>query len=290
MERKIKTLEGVAANEVAEVFNDAFADYFIPFRLSEEQLIQKMRVDKTDLSLSVGVFDNGQLIAFILHGKDTINQQKVAYNGGTGVIPEKRGAGLAKQMYRFILPILAAKGINSLVLEVISNNVQAIKSYKQSGFETRRKLLCYKGKIAASTKNNEVKIKELRNYDWELMESFWDILPTWQNARSAIEEVKTTNVSLGASIENQLVGYVIYSPSNRRIQQIAVHRDFRQKGIASTLVSVLVEAHGSTIFIINVDENSTPVNAFLKKIGLEMSLEQMEMELKIEKTDIFTVH
>lgn len=282
MERKIKTLEGIGISKILKVFNEAFSDYFIPFRLSKDQLAQKMLVDQTDLSLSVGVFEKEELIAFILHGIDTINEEKVVYNGGTGVIPEKRGAGLSKQMYRFILPLLAKKGVNSLMLEVISNNIQAIKSYEQSGFETIRKLLCYKGEVSVSSKNNNVLIKELQGYNWQLMESFWDIYPTWQNAQSAVNKVKRTNISLGAYIGNRLVAYVIYNPNNQRIHQIAVHKDFRRRGIASTLIFQLVNVHGHTISIINVDKNSTPVNTFLKAIGLEVNLEQLEMKLGLD--------
>jgi len=283
MERKIDTLEGVKISKILDAFNESFSDYFIPFKLSKEQLIQKMLVDKTDLSLSVGVFENEQLIAFILHGIDAIKKQRVIYNGGTGVIPKKRGAGLSKQMYRFILPYLAERGINNLVLEVISNNVPAIKSYEQSGFKTIRRLICYKGEVVVETSNNSIVIKKLQDYNWELMESFWDTYPTWQNSKSVTNELKYKNVSLGAYIENQLVGYLIFNPKNRRIQQIAVSKDFRRKRIASHLIAALIEKYGATFSIINVDKNSKPINTFLKEIGFEITLEQLEMKLQLDE-------
>lgn len=280
---EIKTLEGIDKKEIVKVFNDSFSDYFIPFKLTVEQLTSKMLADKTDLSLSVGVFENGKLIAFILHGFDTINNQEVVYNGGTGVIPEKRGFGLTKQMYLFILPILVEKGVNKLMLEVIIENIQAIKSYEKSGFKANRELLCYKGEVGVSNTKNDLEIKELQSYNWELMESFWDIHPTWQNSKSVINELKYDNISLGAYFENQLVGYVIYNPTNKRIQQIAVSKDFRQKRIASTLFSELINKFGNTFSIINVDKSSKSVNAFLNSIGFQINLEQLEMELQLDK-------
>ncbi len=280
---EIKTLEGIDLKEILKIFNDSFSDYFVPFKLTEEQLTSKMLVDKTDLSLSIGVFENGKLIAFILHGFDTINNQNVIYNGGTGVIPEKRGLGLTKQMYLFILPLLAKKGINKLMLEVISENIQAIKSYDKFGFKVKRELLCYKGEVEVSNPNNNIEIKELQNYNWELMESFWDIYPTWQNSKSVVNELKYNNTSLGAYIENQLVGYVIYNPTNKRIQQIAVSKYFRKKRIASTLILELTEKYGNTLSIINVDKRSNVVNDFFNKIGLENNLEQLEMEFELNK-------
>ena len=119
---EIKSLTGTNCKDILNVFNNSFSDYFVPFKLTEEQLVSKMISDKTDLELSVGVFENQKLIAFILHGFDITNNQNVVYNGGTGVIPEKRGLGLTKQMYAFNLPVLEKKGIavalnNSVILK-----------------------------------------------------------------------------------------------------------------------------------------------------------------------------
>lgn len=283
MENVIKTLEDVNINEIVTAFNQSFADYFIPFKLTEEQLKSKMIADKTELPLSVGVFEEDHLIAFILHGYDVINGEQVVYNGGTGVIPDKRGSRLSQKMYRFILPILKERGIDCLVLEVISENIKAIKSYKNSGFKTSRELLCYKGEASVSNPDNDLKISELRHYDWDLMTSFWDIRPTWQNSNNVLNELKHNNISLGAYFDNQLVGYIIYNPANKRIQQIGVSKDFRQKGIASTLLTELINAYDSTFSIGNVDKRSKTVNDFLQKIGLKIDIEQLEMKLQLDK-------
>ena len=152
---EIKSLIGTNCKDILNVFNNSFSDYFVPFKLTEEQLVSKMISDKTDLELSVGVFENQKLIAFILHGFDITNNQNVVYNGGTGVIPEKRGLGLTKQMYAFNLPVLEKKGIDKIILEVISNNIQAIKSYKKIGFITTRELDCFQGNFETSTSNKE---------------------------------------------------------------------------------------------------------------------------------------
>lgn len=280
---EIKSLEGIDNKEILSVFNESFSDYFVPFKLTEDQLTSKMIADKTDLELSVGVFENQKLIAFILHGLDTINNQKVVYNGGTGVIPEKRGSGLTKQMYLFNLPILEKKGVNKIILEVISKNIQAIKSYKKSGFETVRELACYKGKFTPTRTNKEVKIKKLHTYPWKLMESFWDLHPTWQNSNNIMNILSIENTSFGAYIKDQLVGYTIYNPKSKRILQIAIHKGFRKQGIASSLIAELTKKNGNSFSIINVDKKAENVNSFFDSIGFENYLEQLEMELEINK-------
>ncbi|MEM7485095.1 MAG: GNAT family N-acetyltransferase [Bacteroidota bacterium] len=279
---ELKTLGGVDKKELLKVFNRSFSDYFIPFKLTEEQLTSKMLADKIDLELSVGVFENEKPIAFMLHGFDRIDNLRIVYNGGTGVIPNKRGLGLTKRMYRFILPNLAEKRVNKIVLEVIDKNIQAIKSYRKSGFKTTRALACYKGDFKILKTNKQVAIKNLESYSWGLMETFWDIHPTWQNSNNVLSKLQSQNSSLGAYIKNELVGYVIFNPVNKRIKQIAINKDFRKKAIASALISELAKKHGNTFSVINVDKKSESINKFFNAIGLENYIDQLEMELKID--------
>ena len=280
---EIRTLAGIDNIKILTVFNESFSDYFVPFRLTEDQLKSKIIADKIDLELSVGVFENGKLIGFILNGFDFINNQNVVYNGGTGVIPEKRGLGLTKQMYIFNLPVLEKKGIDKIILEVVSNNIQAIKSYNKSGFKTTRELVCFKGNFQTTKSNKEVEIKELKNYQWNLMESFWDVNTTWQNSKNAMSRMKGDNDSLGAYINNQLVGYIIYTAKSNRIQQLAVHKDFRKLGIASKLIAQMTQKYGSSFSVINVDKNAKNITSFFNSVGFENYIEQLEMELVLNK-------
>jgi len=279
---EIKTLKGLNNNDILNVFNLSFSDYFIPFHLTQEQLTLKLLAENIDLELSVGVFEKGKLIAFILHGINNINGHKIIYNGGTGVVPNKRGQGLTKQMYHFILPILKEKGITNLFLEVISKNIQAIKSYEKSGYKTVRKLICYKGHLKTLKINNDLEIKKINNYNWNLMESFWDISPTWQNSKNTVNALKDENVSIGAYLQNQLIGYIIYNPNNKRLQQIAIDKKIRENRVASTLIHGLTVEFGNSLSIINVDKSYKPINLFFEKIGLKNFLEQIEMKLQLD--------
>lgn len=278
---EIKSLKGTATKEIASVFNHAFSDYFVPLKMNEDQLRAKMLADNTDLELSIGVFEDGNPIAFMLHGYDTIDGQRIVYNGGTGVIPDKRGTGLTKKMYEYSLPVLTEKGIDKVILEVITNNIQAIKSYERSGFVKKRELACFKGEFTADKFNKEVVIKELSGYNWSELESFWDITPTWQNSKSTLDKTQVSDNSIGAYIEDKLVGYAVYKPSTKRLQQIAVCKDHRRQGIATELVTNLA-SNDPNITVINVDKKAGHVCDFFKAIGLENYLEQFEMELALQ--------
>lgn len=279
---EIRNLNNVSTSEILNAFNESFSDYFVPLKLTAEQLTAKMRADKIDLSLSVGAFDNEKLVAFILHGLDTIDNKIIVYNGGTGVIPEQRGSGLTKRMYQYVLPVLAEKGIDKIVLEVIDKNIQAIKSYEKSGFQIKRNLACYKGDFNIKYTNKDVAIRSMQNYTWDVMQSFWDVEPSFQNSINVVEELKSDTLSLGAFLDNELVGYVIYNPSNKRIQQIATKKNYRKQGIASSLIREIIEKNGNSCSIINIDKKSKNTLDFLNSLGLKSFLEQIEMELDIK--------
>jgi len=184
-------------------------------------------------------------------------------------------------MYEFILPALKEKEIDTLVLEVISKNIQAIKSYERVGYTQVRGLNCYKGNLVKLPINEKLEIKKIENYDWHKMQSFWDFTPTVQNGILAINELKSTLVLLGAFLNNQMIGYLIYNPATKRLPQIAIHKEFRRKGVATSLIQYLTVNFDPSLVVINVDKRDQPIDNFFKKMGLECFLEQIEMNLAL---------
>ncbi|MCT3924169.1 GNAT family N-acetyltransferase [Elizabethkingia anophelis] len=273
----IQTIETIDTSQILQVFNQSFADYLIPMKLTEEQLEFKMRSDKTDKSMSVMVKDGEKPVAFILHGKQMIDGKLVVYNGGTGVIPENRKSGWVREMYDLILPILKEKGAQKLVLEVITDNTPAIKSYQKFGYTINRKLKCYRGEIIAEAIKQEAEIREVADFGWKKMKTFWDVQPTWQNSVNVLEEIKEHCKILGAFIGRQLVGYLVFNPEAKKIYQLAVSSEHRRKGIGTQLLVSLKEIVGASISVINVDEDSVAANKFLQKSGLKVFIEQYEM-------------
>ncbi|WP_407481840.1 GNAT family N-acetyltransferase [Elizabethkingia meningoseptica] len=274
----IQTLETIDTSQILQVFNESFADYIVPMKLTEEQLEFKMKSDKTDKGLSIMVKEGDKPIAFILHGKQVLNGKLTVYNGGTGVVPGNRGAGWVREMYDLILPLLKENKVEELVLEVIIGNAPAIKSYKKIGYTIHRKLKCYRGKITAGKIAEHAEIREISGFDWKKKQSFWDIHPTWQNSANVLEEIKEHCKILGAFVNDKLVGYLIFNPDARKVYQFAVAPEHRRKGIGTQLFTALKQEIREDISIINVDEGSKATHLFLKKTGLEVFIEQYEMK------------
>lgn len=280
---EFKTLANITIDELLSVFNHSFSDYVIPFHLTKEVLISKIAAEKLDMNLSAGAFDDGKLVGFILQSEKVENGEKIIYNGGTGVVPESRGKGLVRKMYDFIIPVLKERNANTLLLEVIEGNQPAIRAYENLGFAIVRRLLCFNGSIQQGKENAEVSIRDLKDFQWDLLCSFWDIEPSWQGSVFVLEPMPENYMTLGAYDGEKLVGYIIYGPAAKKIYQFAVDKNYRNSGIGTKLFNAVKEKNGGqTIALNNVDDSSENTSQFLsEKVGLNNWLSQFEMKRPI---------
>lgn len=275
-----RSLQNIPISTLAATFNYAFSDYLVPLHLSEAQLENKIISDGVRLELSAGAFEGDHLIGFILHGFDIVDGRRILYNAGTGVIPEKRGQKITARLFEFILPTLRAENVKRVQLEVIHGNQPAIKTYQSIGFEVVRELDCFKGTVA-SQNTSGFNIRGLGLYDWPLMRSFWDWQPSWQNSVRALENVKDTNISIGAFDGENLIGYLLYNPISNRVQQFAVDPHYRRRGAGRALFGHIAQLANKDLVLINVDHNATETAAFLLSLGLEPYVSQYEMAIEL---------
>ena len=278
----IQTLTNAPIEQILATFNRSFSDYLVPLQLTEEQLERKIHSENIDLAFSAGAFEDGELVGFILHATGIVNGQKVAYNAGTGVVPAHRGKNLTARLYAFILPFLNAAGVQSVVLEVITENVAALKTYQNTGFSVRRELICFKGTIeAGEMAPNHYRIESLKTHDWPLLQSFWDWSPSWQNAQPAVDQLLDSNITLASFDGERLAGYLIFNPQSKRIQQFAVRQEDRRRHVAQSLFQYVAGHFGAEVTLINVDAVSENTIGFLEEIGLKPFVRQYEMEMRV---------
>src|SRR6478672_4126441 len=186
----IHTLSELTAADLAAVFNTAFEGYFLPIRLSEQQMADKIKSENIRLDYSVGVTIDDRLAGFILTGIDKDHQQTISYNAGTGVIPEFRGLKLTEKMYDYLLPILKKQNIRKHQLEVITQNTKALKIYQHIGYQITKTVSSFKGKIIAPSKELTYEFVKLDLTEDRLVQSFWNHFPTYQNTLSSINRNK----------------------------------------------------------------------------------------------------
>ena len=267
-----------------KAYLDAFSDYIVDLRMSEQQLERTMIQNGVRFDFSVGAFDGDRMIGFTVNGFDLWGGQPTAYDSGTGVSPTHRRRGIAGELFNFMLPQLKKLGVRQYLLEVITSNEPAVNLYRKLGFRETRKLAVLKLdaplKPAQTASENAVTIRDIAKPDWRLFQSFWDGQPSWQFSVESIARSVTQKIFLGAFVGDGCVGYAVASPVSGTIFQLAVDKAHRRKGIASLLLATL-QARVETeqpLKINNLDYSLEGTQAFCAAAGFKLVLNQFEME------------
>lgn len=280
-----KTLENVDIDIIHKAFINAFSDYQVKIDLPlwklQQMLVRRGYVPEK----SMGAFDGEVLVGFILNGFRKWNGKLTTYDTGTGVLPEYRKQGITTGMFQKVMEQLKNEGAEQYLLEVIKQNTSAYELYKKQGFEILRTFSCFKQDKNKYKSQKVFTVEHLQGFsaaDWEQFKQFWDIQPSWQNS---IESICATSQEFIYSVvrtDNKIVGYGIIDKRTGDIPQISVDRNYRRKGIASSIMTDLMNnTESGTAAVINVDDSSKVLKDFLSALGFDCYVEQYEMVLEI---------
>ena len=268
-------------------FVAAFSDYVVKMQPSEEQFSEMLTRRGIRFDLSVGAFSGNRLVGFNLNGLDFWSDRLTVYDTGTGVIPEYRGQSIASRMFEFSLSKLKQVAAQQYLLEVIDSNAAAIKVYKGVGFREVRKLKSYRlsgSKTRRATEETtELELRIETGPDWGLWQSFWDWEPSWQNSINSIERSLDRKILMCAFIGGCCVGYGIVYPATGDIPQLAVHKDYRRRGIGTQILKSLeLQIKGEQFGrMINVDASAEEALKFCAAMGMNRIVDQYEMVLAL---------
>ncbi|MEO1514586.1 MAG: GNAT family N-acetyltransferase [Bacteroidota bacterium] len=275
---KIQTLENTSTEDLLLAFNNSFENYFIPLHLSLEQLEFKLQVDNAQLDLSVGMFDDGKLVGFILHGLHAATQ--TVYNGGTGVIGSHRGKKITKQLYDHTFSLWKERGIQHAQHEVVKENVVAKKIYEDVGFAEHRLLNCMRTKEAIEATNPY----EVLAFSGDDMILGWmedDMIPTWQNSLQSIGLQKDRLLQYLVKEKDEAVGNLLINAASNRILRLNVRKDRRRQGVATALLSHASQKNPN-LSVLNLDAANEEVMGFFASRGFDVFLQQYEMTMDMD--------
>ena len=269
-----------------QAFLKAFADYQLPFQLSFDQFVQKFIYKlNIDYDLSVGTFFKGHLVGFIFSSTGIYRGKQTAYNGGTGVVNEHRGNNLTIRMYDYLIPKLKERNIRQAVLEVLTENERAVKSYERCGFSIYTTYHCYKLKKFSNPANNllsQISISRTTKPDWSLYEKFADTTPYFLDSTPILRQNLEHEHLAEARLGDEIVGYIIFQPQVSRLSHIAVDKNRRGNGIGKMLLDYALKAsHTNSLTVLNVDQSQKTLINILKHIGFEPTVDQFEMVREI---------
>jgi len=161
---------------------------------------------------------------------------------------------------------------------VIQENVKAIHVYEKVGLKTKRGFHCFNGeiKIEEDVNKDDLKFVNINTPDWNLLKSFLDYQPAWENNTLSIKKDLEKYSIYGVFKNNNIIAFAIVKKENGYIPQFAVSKKHRSNGVAKFLFYEISKIH-PTIKINNVDSSALSSLNFLNKIGLKNVINQFEM-------------
>lgn len=272
----------LSASDLASLyacFLEAFSDYQVDMRMTQEQFAQRLSRDGVQLTICAAAFDDDRMIGFYMNGIGEWQGKRTAYDAGTGVISSYRKRGIARDLFAFLVPRLKEASVAQYLLEVITTNTPAVELYRKVGFVETRQLAVFRSDERIRTVGDlkGVSIRRVEQPDWKLFESFWDGYPSWQNSIGAVERAKDKTFVAGAYQDEQLVGYgVVFKPS-AILMQLAVALRHRRKGIGRTIITALQREVEGLLKTNNVDAQMQSAMGFYEALGFKEVLRQFEM-------------
>ena len=273
---EIKNLSNTSLEEVVFAILMAFEGYFVTMPSDPVYWKSRFQSARVDWTCSFGLFDEGELVAFIINGIDYEGTAKVAFNTGTGVVPKYRGQKIVDQLYEYAFPFLKEKEITHYALDVIQENSRAIRVYERIGFSIQKEHHCFKGKIATSsyqTSLKQISIAEIQDSK--------DYLHAWDNSIPAIKNSPKGTYSCYEvlNLEQEKIGFFVINPISGYLPQFEIYQtDLTQNW--SLLFDGIAQINRA-LKISNVDGERRDQRAILTSLRLENTINQYGMERKI---------
>ena len=156
---RIISAASVTLEELAAAFTAAFSGYFYPMTLTAEQLSRRVRFEHLDILRSLLAYDDdvGELVGMAMLGV----RQETGWVGGFGMTETYRGRGWARELMTALIAEARGLALGQLKLEVLTQNVAAIRLYERAGMKIARDLLIFeRQEDAPSPSQNVAPLKE----------------------------------------------------------------------------------------------------------------------------------
>jgi GNAT superfamily N-acetyltransferase len=141
---EIRRLSECTWKDAVSVWNEGFQDYFTDVKMNVDTFTARLAREGLSPALSIMAYHGGQPVGILLNGIRVIGSKRIAWNGGTAVVPCSRRLGVGKALVEAALRIYRENGVNIATLEAIRQNERAIALYRQMGYEEIDRLRIYR--------------------------------------------------------------------------------------------------------------------------------------------------
>jgi GNAT superfamily N-acetyltransferase len=267
----------------APIINRAYANYYVPMRVTAEQMAAIDRFYDVDL--------NRSLVALV--GRDAVGMALLCIRGrsgwitGVGVLPEHRRHGLGRALIGRLIEQARHAGVREIFLEVITQNTPAWRLYADAGFEPIRELLIWR----RSSESDALPIPEERLAQADaggLLAHFdgWHSQPaTWQRAAPTLAHMVVAGRLKGYRLDwrGAAAAYCLVSGHDDTLSLMDVGIDPATDITTPGRILLQALAHmywGRALTISNVPADD-PLNRVLAALRFLVTVRQIEMRLTL---------
>lgn len=267
----------------AQIINRAYANYYVPMRLTAEQMTSMERFYDVDLGRS--------LVA--LTGREAVGMALLCIRGcrgwltGVGVTPERRRHGVGRELVGGLIEHARRAGLQEILLEVITQNTPAWRLYAEAGFAPTRELLIWR----RSAESDALPIPMERLIPAEpaaLLAHYdrWHSQPvTWQRAAPTLAHMAAAGRLKGYRLDwrGAAAAYCLVSGHGETLSLMDVGIDPATDIITPGRILLQALAHlywGKAMTISNVPVDD-PLNRALAALRFLVTVRQVEMRLAL---------
>jgi ribosomal protein S18 acetylase RimI-like enzyme len=261
----------ISMKDLADLFNQAFSDYFIEVYFTERSLKEYVVRHGLDMGRSMVVEEQGLLVGLLLCGSD----DTTTWNAGMGIHPRWRRRGLGRKLLDAWLTASKKAGLRQALLEVIVQNLVALNLYRSRAFRHVRAYQGFEGRpgwqrvSAIHTDHvNQVKPTELtpvyrKGHSWQKR---LDVLRRLEGF-TALRTVEGTPEGFGYLIyENNAGLYYIFDCTPNRAGRALLEHTLRRE--SPRLLRVV-----NTIDLVEED--------FYRRLGFRPWIRNLEMVTRL---------
>lgn len=273
--------------QVVQLWHDAFVDYYVKFSINTEQFLARMEKEDLSHEHSLIAFVDGEPAGFLFNGFRTINGQKVAWNGGTAVVPRFRRKGVGRALMVETMKRYESLGVKKAALEVFCQNQRAQALYREFGYQIADHLVSYRldgalppmdlpdfRELAHCEKAVPRTVSTLHFYDEQVP---WQL--QWQS-------VKDKEALLLKDLHEQVIGYALFKQTiedNGDIKEIVLYQcevdpeiDHPEAYLEFLLRKVFASPNAKKM-VLNLPIRKKLCRTILQKNGFHVAFEQYQM-------------
>ncbi|HOA22642.1 MAG TPA: GNAT family N-acetyltransferase [Aggregatilineales bacterium] len=278
----IRPVAAVGQSSFINALNAAYADYFVPIYLTTQSFRDLVERESVRLDASQAALSGDEVVGTGLLGVRDLR----GWIGGLGVVPASRRKGVARLLMNALIEAGRELGLESIQLEVITQNEPARRLYDSLGFETLRELhvlVCREPTTQLSANQIAPEVRISAEPPARLLPHL-AMLPAarrpWQRELEAHRAALSGLRGLAARTRlGEVVGVCLYRSDSLRHDIVDLAATSPRVGLA-TAVHLLRQSPGATFTYLNVAEDD-PLLPDLLQIGFQTSLSQYEMLLPL---------